>query len=561
MSATRKRLGELLRDGGILTDDQLGRALEVQRKSDKRLGEILLDLGFADEEQIADALASHLEVPRVDLDQLVVTPGAITLIPEEFASRYSVFPWKEEDSCLHVAMTDPLDIQVIDDLRMLTGLNVKPYVATLSEIRRARRRHEDLQESADRVIKELPRDEAPKEEPTVVDSPGVQAVELILTQAVRREASDIHIEPQEDSLRVRYRLDGHLADVMRFPLQLAPDIISRVKVMADMDITEKRRPQDGRIELANDGVDMRVSSLPTIHGEKLVIRILNQVASFLEIDRLGFQPESMDLVRQMLHQPYGLILVTGPTGSGKTTTLYAFLNQLSRPERNVITVEDPVEFRLPGVNQVQVNPRAGLTFAAGLRAVLRQDPDVIMVGEVRDGETAEIAIRAALTGHLVLCTLHTNNTVGALIRLLDMGIEPYLLGATITGVLSQRLVRALCPRCKEQRTPDPVDLRFLGPRAETVPLYRERGCPFCNGTGFRGRLAIEEVLLIDGEIRQEIVAGSRESQLVALAEKKGTLFLRESGARRVLAGLTTSREVMRAVYTIDDSLEADREEF
>lgn len=348
---------------------------------------------------------------------------------------------------------------------------------------------------------------------------------------------------------------------MRFPLQLAPDIISRVKVMADMDITKKRRPQDGRIELANDGVDMRVSSLPTIHGEKLVIRILNQVASFLEIDRLGFQPESMDLIRQMLHQPYGLILVTGPTGSGKTTTLYAFLNQLSRPECNVITVEDPVEFRLPGVNQVQVNPRAGLTFAAGLRAVLRQDPDVIMVGEVRDGETAEIAIRAALTGHLVLCTLHTNNTVGALIRLLDMGIEPYLLGATITGVLSQRLVRALCPRCKEQRTPDPVDLRFLGPQAETVPLYRERGCPFCNGTGFRGRLAIEEVLLIDGEIRQEIVAGSRESQLVALAEKKGTLFLRESGARRVLAGLTTTREVMRAVYTIDDSLEAGREEF
>ena len=559
--ARRKRLGDILQEKGLLDRDQLRRALEMQRQSGEKLGEALVKLGFISPGDMADALSEHLGIPRVDLHQHYIAKDLAGLIPETIISGQQVLPIELQNETLTVAMVDPLNIMTIDELRRITGYAIKPVIATASEISEAFQRTQDIASTAQQVFEEY-RETATAEEEVETEeylggAPGVRLAKMILEQAVKQRASDVHLEPREDDLRVRFRIDGILRDVMVVPRRLKNDVNSRIKVMANLDITERRRPQDGRIQLKNDDVevDMRVATLPTVYGEKIVARVFNKSESVLDVEDFGFGQDSLEKIRRILRRNQGLVLVTGPTGSGKTTTLYGFLKHLNSPGKNIITVEDPVEYLLDGINQVQINPRVGLTFANGLRSVLRQDPDIIMVGEIRDEETAEIAVRSALTGHLVLSTLHTNSAVSTITRLLDMNIAPYMISSTLVGVISQRLVRTICPNCKEKGLlTDPLILnlaRSLSMQAPEV-VYQGKGCPFCNDTGYRGRAAIGEVLILSKALRTAIDEGAAEGVLEEIALREGMKTLRQNAMDKLILGVTTASEVIRTAYQVED---------
>jgi type IV pilus assembly protein PilB len=568
------RIGSLLVEKGLITEAQLQEALRRQQQRGGKLGQILVEMKAIGEEELLEVLAKQLGVPRAVIPPIgTVPPELLSKLPEPLASRYKAVPIALKDHVLHLAMADPFDIPALDDLRVATGLYIKPHLASEREIQEAidryyRRPEEEggpglsqelLKEILESQIevqrKEEEKLDLEKIKAEVEEAPVVRLVDYIITNAIKERASDIHIEPREDRLDIRYRIDGILHHVISPPRSLQNAVISRIKILADMDIAERRMPQDGRFTIKLDfrEVDLRVSTLPTSHGEKIVIRLLRKGPLSLSLEDLGFDDDNIAIFRKYIHRPYGLILLTGPTGSGKTTTLYAALSQIASSEKNVVTVEDPVEYQLKGVYQMQANPAIGLTFAVGLRAILRQDPDVIMVGEIRDYETAEMAVRAALTGHLVFSTLHTNDAVGTIVRLLNMGIEPFLVCSALTMSVAQRLVRKICPECKEPVEPTPDMLAGLGldPRDREIIFYRGRGCPKCKGTGYFGRTGIFEILEVNQRIKDLILQGALPETIHRMAVEQGMVTLKQCAVKKVLAGITTFSEVLRVCIEED----------
>ena len=555
------RLGDLLLESGAITEEQLSAALAEQKKSGLRLGETLLKMGVLTDGKLLDALSSQLKLQVFSLSRYRPMPEALRMVPEQVAKRLNAIPLSVEDgNTLLVAMSDPLDIIAQDEIRMITGMDIKLGLVSQSEIDRNLERLYSIQESlADASVEFMDSSATDIDltqamgEASPDDAPVIQLVNNVVEQAVREGASDIHIEPFEKNTRVRYRIDGQLFNALDFPKNLHPAVSSRMKIMSGMDISEKRRPQDGRIllKVLNRRVDLRVSSLPTIYGEKVVIRILDQGNAKVGLSKLGLGPDDKAKVDTVCGAPYGIVLVTGPTGSGKSTTLYSVLEQINKPEVNVVTVEDPVEYPVEytifGIGQVQVNERAGLNFNNTLRSILRQDPDKIMVGEIRDGETAQLAIRAALTGHLVLSTLHTNDAPSAAIRLVDMGIQPFLVSSSLLTVIAQRLVRTLCESCKQKyELPEKVCDTLEVPRGTEV--FRPVGCNECRGTGYRGRSAIFEIMSVSENIRQLIVSGASSDVLRREAIQSGMKTLRQSGVQKILDGLTSVEEVLTTTF-------------
>jgi type IV pilus assembly protein PilB len=540
-----KQLADILLEGDLVTEAELAAAFDEHQRDGRSLGRVLVEQGVLNEAQLVAALAHQIGLPFVDLTEFAIDPSAVAL------------PIGYDEGRLLLAMADPANVFAQDDVRTLSGMEVRPVVATrddlLAAINRYARDEGDI-EALDLTGEEDDGEELSRITQVVEEAPIVKYVNLLITQAVADRASDIHIEPGEHDLRVRYRIDGVLHDVMRSPRSIQSGVISRLKIMSDMDIAERRKPQDGRLSVNLRGlkVDLRVASLPTVWGEKVVMRILDNSTARLDLSDLGFTDANYARFSTSFVKPYGMILVTGPTGSGKSTTLYATLNIVSRPEVNVITVEDPVEYRLPGINQVQVNVKAGLTFAAALRSILRCDPDVALIGEIRDHETAQIAIEAALTGHLVLSTLHTNDAPSAITRLVEMGIEPFLVGSAVDCVLAQRLARRLCGKCKEPYTPAPEELtrvRFPWSPADEPPptLYRPVGCSACAKTGYKGRMALHEVMAVTEEIERLAVDRASSTEVGQMARGQGMTGLRDDGMFKVRQGVTSIDEVLRVV--------------
>ncbi|MDI6601933.1 MAG: GspE/PulE family protein [Thermoanaerobacteraceae bacterium] len=551
----KRKLGDILLFAGIITQEQLNTALDEQKKTGERLGEVLTRLKYVTPEQIIEVLEFQLGIPHIELSRFYIDPDIPKLISENLARRHKLIPIRKDQDGLCVAMTDPLDIFAIDDVSIATGMNVKPFIATAADVEKAINRYYGRQE-AERTAKDFKREygvgnEAAEVSEDVANAPAVRLINLIIEQGIEGRASDIHIEPTEDDVRIRFRIDGELHEIMRPSKDTLGPIITRIKIMANLNIAEQRLPQDGRIETIVNGkeLDIRVSVLPTINGEKAVLRLLDKQNFLITRDKLGLNADEMNKYTSFLRHPHGIILVTGPTGSGKTTTLYTMLEEINTEDKNIITVEDPVEYTIPGVNQVQVNEKIGLDFAGVLRSVLRQDPDIIMVGEIRDSETAEIAVRAAITGHLVLSTLHTNDAAGAVTRLMDMGVEPYLLSSSLVGVIAQRLVRKICPNCKVSYDADEVEKRLLGlPEDTNLKLYRGRGCAACNRTGYRGRQGIFEMLPITKEIKRLINSGASDDDIKGQAIKDGNRVLKDSARELVLNGITTLEEMTRLTY-------------
>lgn len=494
---------------------------------------------------------------KLSLELEELDPSLLKLLPERLARRYGAIPYKLEDNSLYMAMVEPSNIVALDDLRLITGYEIKPVLAAKEDIEKILSLYESIPGFENRVFQNTETTYQQHSELLNVNEKAddhgavVKTINSIIVQAVRAGASDIHFEPQEKGVRVRFRIDGALREIMTLPKTTSVPLVSRIKIIAEMDIAEKRLPQDGRVMIAVDGrpIDMRVSTLPTIFGEKVVMRILDKARRLLKLDALGLTPPLLESYRRLIRMSHGMILVTGPAGSGKTTTLYATLNELNSSDINIVTIEDPVEYVLEGINQMGVNPKAGLTFATGLRSILRQDPDVIMIGEIRDKETADIAVRAATTGHLVFSTLHTNDAAGALLRLIDMGVEPYLVASSVEGVIAQRLVRRICPKCKRMyhllnHAPEKV---FLG--AEIQILYKGEGCKECGHTGYQGRVALWEILQVTPEIRELIIKKAVAGRIKEKAREQGMQTLWENGLAKVQQGITTMEEVMRVVYT------------
>lgn len=554
-SGKKGRLGEILIARGQITPEQLEEALELQKQSGELIGQILIKLGYVTENEVLHALGEQLGLPVVTITDQSVDPVALGQVPSEFAMRHQLIPLRSEDHTITVAMANPLDVQPLDDLRLVTGCEIKPAIASPSEIKRAIEQF--YMEKMIQDISEQEADITAEEAPDIADLQRmatealvIQLVNLIIHQAVQERASDIHIEPFERELRVRYRIDGVLREVQAPPKRLHPAIVSRIKILADMNIAERRLPQDGRIQLRVSGrrIDIRVSTIPTLYGESVVMRILDKSMGLLTLEELGMQDQALEQFRRLISVPHGMILVTGPTGSGKSTSLYAALMEIYSVEKKIITIEDPVEYQLPGVNQIQVRPNIGLTFASGLRHIVRQDPDVIMVGEIRDPETADIAINAALTGHLVFSTLHTNDAAGAITRLLDMGVEPYLVASTLIGSIAQRLVRRICTKCKTPTTVRPEYLRQIGLTPEDLngrTLYAGAGCEECGRTGYKGRIGVFEMLTVDDEIRRMIVERASATVIKQYAVSKGMTTLLGDGREKVLEGISTVDEVLR----------------
>jgi type IV pilus assembly protein PilB len=554
-----RQLGQILVEDGLITTVQLEEAQEVQRSLGKSLGRVLIDKGYVVERDLVSALAQQIGMEFVDLPDYNVDPNAVTRISDTIAKRYNAIPIAIDGGKLVVAMSDPANVFAVDDIRTITGMDVKPVVATrediLDTIRRYHRMSDEIEAIADDIGAAGADDEGSLTDLRAVteEAPIVKFVNLLITQAVNDGASDIHIEPGERDLRVRYRVDGVLHEVMRSPKSIQSGVISRLKIMAEVDIAERRIPQDGRIGLVVGGkpIDLRFSTLPTVYGEKIVMRILDKSSVLLGLDDLGFLEDNERRYRASYTKPYGMILVTGPTGSGKSTTLYATLNAKNTPDINIITTEDPVEYRLAGINQVQVNNKAGLTFAKALRSILRQDPDVVLVGEMRDHETAQIGIEAALTGHLVLSTLHTNDAPSAITRLTEMGVEPFLVGSSTDSVLAQRLARRVCAKCVEMVEPDPAMLKEAGFGDDVVeerPLIPKAvGCTKCGNTGYRGRLAVHEVMTVSEEIERMCVARASSEDIKRVAIEQGMRTLRDDGLAKVLLGSTTIEEIGRVI--------------
>lgn len=558
MSQRTKALGELLLEEGLITQERLAEANDQAKRAGRTLGRILIELGYLTEADLFAFLARRMGLEFVDLGEAQIDPAATSLIPEALAKRYKALPIGfDDDGKLVVAMSDPANVLAIDDIRTLTGKEVRPVVATAADIMAAIGRMSRL----DSAIEARAASDDTSGEPIDIsqvteaadNAPVVRLVHLIITQAVSDRASDIHIEPQERDLRIRFRVDGVLHEILRQPRSMQAGVISRLKIMAEMDIAERRTPQDGRIGLVVQGkaIDLRVASLPTVYGEKVVMRILDKSSILLKLEDLGFSDGNYARFKESFTKPYGMILVTGPTGSGKSTTLYATLNILNSIDRNIITVEDPVEYRLGGINQIQTNVKAGLTFASALRSILRADPDVVLIGEVRDRETAQISIEAALTGHLVLTTLHTNDAPSAVSRLIEMGIEPFLVASAVDAVLAQRLARRLCDNCKELYMPTREALlenKFpIGEKDEIPKLYRPIGCVKCGKTGYRGRLAVHEVMTMSEGIERLVVERRSTDDISRLAVEQGMEILRIDGINKVKMGLTSLEEIQRVI--------------
>lgn len=560
----RRLLGDFLLENKLITPAQLQEALKLQQKTGERLGKALVNLGYISEEDVLDILQCQLGIPQANLSATKINPLLFESVPENLVRRHKVIPVKKEGNKLTVAVVDPLNVVALEDLHLATGLEIEPVLVTEREIDNAIQRFFELpglgKAMEDFEVTEIAQMEAVnldgREETAADEAPIVRLANSLVIQAINDQASDIHIEPQQENVRIRFRVDGMLREAATLSRKFRAPLISRIKIMAGMDIAERRAPQDGRVQIRYQerDVDLRVSTMPTVFGEKAVLRILDKGKMLLKIDQLGFREENLVRFKEIIRHSYGMILITGPTGSGKTTTLYSVLSEINSPELNVITIEDPVEYLLPGVNQVQVNPKAGLTFARGLRSMLRQDPDIVMVGEIRDAETAEIAVRAAMTGHLVLSTMHTNDAAGAIARLLDMGIEPFLVASTLVGVTAQRLVRMVCPRCREAYQPEPgAPERYfmsMGP-TDPVTVYRATGCRYCDNAGYRRRTSICEVLPITPAIKEMIIRKMPASVIRRQAVAEGMRTLQEDGIQKALEGVTTITEVMRVAYLED----------
>lgn len=546
-------LGQILVEQGYVLPEQLEMALKEQTATNLRIGEILVKNGWVTEKDLAEAISRQTKYPFVSLSMFRPMQEAIDVIPEGMARRLQVVPLSIDDNAnkLTIAVSDPFNILALDEIRMITGMDLDIMIATLSDIKRAIESFYSVKSSIDRALIEVVAEESAEfdlsreEAVSIDDAPVVKLVNTILGQAVDNGASDVHVEPFETETRVRYRIDGVLFDMLTFPKHLHPPVSSRIKIMSGMDIAEKRHPQDGRILLRAAGrrIDIRVSSLPAIYGEKLVMRLLDQATAMVGLEKLGLDPEERVVLDKIIGVPYGIILVTGPTGSGKSTTLYSILQTLNSYDVNITTVEDPVEYTIMGVNQVQINEKAGLTFDTVLRSILRQDPDIILVGEMRDTETAQLAVRAALTGHLVLSTLHTNDAPSSIIRMVDMGIPPFLVSSSVVAVMAQRLVRKLCPRCKAPyELPQDVAESLGLDGFKTV--YKPVGCDECRGTGYRGRTAIFEIMSMTEEMRRAVMTGASSDDLRAMAIRQGMRTLRVSGAKKVKDGITSADEVL-----------------
>lgn len=564
------KLGDMLLEAGLISQKQLDEALDVQKKEGGRLGYILTKLGFVSDEEVTGLLSRQYGIPAVNLEHFEISEDVLKRVPVEVSQRYAIIPLSRTGSTLTVAIADPTNIFALDDLKFITNLNIEPVVASEFSIRQSiekyygtesamelRRVMEDLAEVDEEELEVIEEDEdldIESLEASSVEAPVVRLVNTILTDAVRKGVSDIHVEPYEKEMRIRFRLDGVLHEVMKPPLKMRDAIISRMKIMAKLDIAEKRLPQDGRIKLKmklegkRKELDFRVSILPTLFGEKVVMRILDPEKLMLDMTKLGFEQESLDKFQAEVTKPYGMILVTGPTGSGKTNTLYSSISLLNKVDTNIMTAEDPVEFNLKGINQVNVKDEIGLTFAAALRSFLRQDPNIVLVGEIRDFETAEIAIKAALTGHLVLSTLHTNDAPSTISRLMNMGIEPFLVATSVNLICAQRLVRRVCSECKEEiKVPQKtlLDIGFTSEEAETVKVFDGRGCERCNGTGYKGRVGLYEVMQVSDEIRELILSGATAMDLRNQAIREGMITLRRSGLIKIMTGMTNIEEVLR----------------
>jgi len=559
-----ERIGEKLVKNALITTDQLLEAQKEQKTSGSRLGSQLVKLGYLSEEQLVKFLSDQYGLPPIILRDKKPEPDVVQLIPLHVVQKYNAIAFDRNGSTLKVAMTDPTNIFAVDDLKFLTGYSIEVYVTSEESLKWAIDNFYDQSASLDEALSSFESDQdtielaGGDEDVTVGDlereadqAPVIKLVNITLVDAIKKGASDIHIEPYEKHMRIRYRLDGILYQVMRPPLRLKNAIVSRIKIMARLDIAERRLPQDGRIKLRIQGgkeVEFRVSILPTLFGEKVVLRILDKSGLQLDMTKLGFEEEALEKFKEGIYKPWGMVLVTGPTGSGKTTTLYSALSELNKIDCNISTAEDPVEYDLAGVNQVQMHEEIGLTFAAALRSFLRQDPDIILVGEIRDFETAEIGIKSALTGHLVLSTLHTNDAPATINRLLNMGIEPFLVASSVNLILAQRLARKTCPHCKKEDDVTKETLIQMGmdpEQAEKVVCYRGTGCPICNNTGYQGRIALYEVMPVDDVIREMILMGASSSEIKQEAINRGMKTLRQSGLTKIVEGITSVPEVLR----------------
>ncbi len=566
-----QRLGDLLVKEKVITTEQLEQATKLQKESHSRLASALVKLGFLSDEDVTNFLSRQYGVPAINLSYFEIDPAVVKLIPYETAKRYQILPLSRVGASLTIAMVDPTNVFAMDDIKFMTGFNIEPVVASESsilegiekaygvskeaELEQVMQSMNDLGEGTDIEVQAEAQELELKElEKAADEAPIVKLVNLVLTDAVKRGASDIHMEPYEKEFRVRFRIDGVLQLIMNPPLKLKDAITSRLKIMAKLDISEKRLPQDGRImlKMAIGGkkkqLDFRVSTLPTLWGEKIVLRLLDKENLRLDMTKLGFEQESLDKFQKAILKPYGMVLVTGPTGSGKTNTLYSSISQLNQPDTNIMTAEDPVEFQLGGVNQVQMKEQIGLNFAAALRAFLRQDPNIILVGEIRDFETAEIAIKAALTGHLVLSTLHTNGAPETITRLMNMGIEPFLVATSVHLICAQRLIRRICKDCAEpveMPVQALIDEGYSPEEAKTVQIMKGKGCATCNKTGYKGRTGLYEVMEVDDEIKELVLVGASALELKKKAIERGMITLRRSGLIKVAAGWTTLEEVAR----------------
>jgi type IV pilus assembly protein PilB len=552
-----KQLGQILLEQGLISEEYLQRALDEHRNTPKSLGRVLIDLGYIRERDLVRALAEQVGLEFVDLTEYRIDAAATALLPEALCRRYRALPIGEQDGKLLVAMSDPANVYALDDIRTITGRDVRPVVATANDVEQSIQKFSGMSEQAEALASEaadaLDSEAGVTVEAAVEDAPIVKLVQAIMTQAAADRASDVHIEPTETDVRVRFRVDGVLHEVMHSPKSIQAGLISRLKVMGDLNIAEKRIPQDGRVSLRinNRSLDLRLATLPTVHGEKIVIRILDKTNALLALSELGFLPQAFESYERSFRKPYGAILVTGPTGSGKSTTLYATLNIVNSVDRHIVTVEDPVEYRLPGVNQIQVNPKAGLTFASALRSILRADPDIILIGEIRDRETAMIAVESALTGHLVLSSLHTNDAPSAITRLIEMQVETFLVGSAIDCVVAQRLARQLCQKCKQTYAPEESELIEAGyPESRIRDLgvfFRASGCQSCSNTGYRGRIGLYEVMPMTEEIERLTVDRASSETVKRVAVEQGMYTLRDDGLHKAASGLTSIEEIARVV--------------
>ena len=568
MRVERKRMGDMLVAEGAVTEEQISEALELAKKDGTKLGEKLIQLGYVTEDSVAQALSNQLNIPRVNLSEEYIDESFVKLVQGDMLRRNSMIPLSYDKTNMNrvvVAMSDPMDMRAVDDFIIVTNLQVEPVIATKYEIDMALDKYYSDAETAE-VLERYKREHQGREEEEedssaqVDNSPIVLLVRSMMQQAARQNASDIHIEAMEKSVRVRFRIDGVLHERFRYDIEMLPAIIARIKIVGGMDISEKRKPQDGRVSIKVDNVeyDIRLSVLPTVYGEKCVMRLAQKQVMTKDKSQLGLRGKNIEEFNQLLKNPNGILLVTGPTGSGKTTTLYTVLHELNNDNVNIITVEDPVEANIQGVNQVQVNPKAELTFASALRSILRQDPDIIMIGEIRDGETAKIAVQASITGHLVVSTLHTNSSAGAIVRLMDMGVENYLLADSVFGVIAQRLVRRLCPDCKKQvpltddtrqllRGNDTVD-DTAEEWAQTPYIYEPCGCDKCSMTGYAGRIGVYEILKVTPKIRQQIHENASADDIRKAAVEEGMLTLSANARRLVYEGVTSLNEMLRITY-------------